>query len=1003
MKSIRNVVVYILVALMLIGTALPVHAEELVLGEETIVEEITSESTEEGETESETELETESESETETETESETETETETETESESESEQETESETEAEVDSLSLDGDTGVVTLTAETIKAYMHGNGKYTLPTGSYKLGGPLNLSGSIQIQPGQDVTLDLAGCTLTSSAADAISPAGTFTLTDSSVGQTGKIAFAANQNYSTRTAVNVNATGKFILQSGTIGTGFTFGVRVSGRSATFTMNGGTLNSPLLVNGGEPLYPSTMQANGGTVNAAVTVGGGNKIEGSGMTTFGGTVSNGGTISAGTFSGAVTNGGTISGGQFSSTVTNDRTISGGTFSGVVTNSSKGAISSGTFSRDVTNNGTISGGSFTMNTTTLTNNGTISGGTFVKQVTNNADGKITSGDFQATVTNSGGIVTGGSFAFSQNIYKVSYDTDGGGEAPMTQYVANAPATEPEKPVKTGYTFGGWYNGDTKYTFSENEKITSDVTLKAKWSATVYSVTYSGVTETELGTGAVKSYTIETPAFSLPTPNRADYTFLGWTGTDLVGVTQSVTIREATGDREYTAHWRKIDHYTVIYHTAGGTQIDDRYVTAEDKLLPDSEPSREGYTFGGWYYADTLVGEDMPCGDLGLPAESTIILTAAWEPIPYSITYENVDSAEWPVGDDAPPFSYTIVDSVTLPTPSRAGYSFGGWYDNEKFTGKAVKTIDKGETGPKTFYAKWTENNYTVVFESTGGSEVETKTNVKWSDRVLTGVENPTRNGYQFASWTYGSATAVSEYTTYGELAKNGSTESITLWAQWFDVEAPRFDGIADKGRYCSFVRFKVTDNESVSSVTAVLDSPAGSQTLLCDTAGYYHLEAGLGQVTITAKDLANNETSVTITLENGCFGGTATCSTKPVCVCCGAGYGELDPTNHTLEHFIAIAPSEKAEGCIEHWFCSGCKKYFSDAEGKNEIDKADTVIAKLPASTAANGGGTATGAHAPKTGDNSLTALWLALAAASALGLGYLTARKRKN
>lgn len=987
MKNLRKAVVYILVALMLSGTALPVYAEELAEIEPAPV--LASEPTTAPEATAEPEITPEPVVTPEPEVTSEPEVTAEPEVTPEPEAEPMALSLAE---EATALDGDTGVVTLTAETIEMYIQTNGKYTLSAGSYKLGDDLDLSGSIQIQAGQDVTLDLAGYTLTSSAADVFSPAGTFTLMDSSDGQTGKIAFAANPNYSTRTAVNVNATGKFILQSGTIDTGFTYGVNIAGKAATFTMNGGTVSSPVRLYGGDVGNPSTMVANGGRVNAAVTISGFNTISGSGvMTEFTGLVTNSGTISAGTFSDAVTNDGTISGGQFTSTVTNDRTISGGTFSGAVTNGSKGTISDGTFSRDVTNNGTISGGSFTMNTTTLTNNGTISGGTFDKQLVNQTGGVVKGGTFNSTVT---------------GIFTVSYDTDGGSDAPASQRLANAPATKPVDPVKMGYAFDGWYIGDseTKYTFSENEKINSDTTLKAKWLLITYTIDYKNVTDAELGVPTHDEYTIHSDTITLPTPARASvegytYTFLGWSGTGLSGSTnKNVTIPAgSTGNRVYTAHWQENESFTVIYDTGkDATSVADKTGVTGDtaSLLPATPPSRTGYRLDGWKYGDTTVTNETKYSDL--TSEAThIILTAVWEPVEYSISYQNVESGE--LGESAPT-KYTIEGKVVLPTPSRVGYTFGGWYTASDCTGEAVETIAAGEHEDKTFYAKWTErDDFIVFFDTDGGSEVEPKTNVKWSDRVLTGVEKPTRDGYEFAGWVYDENTTTSKPvttgTTYADLAGTAAPDDLVLRAKWKDLVAPVFHGLENGKHYCGAVSFMVSDNDAVESV--VVDG----NTLTPGPNNIYTLDAGLGEVSVAALDKDGNKVTVTITLEDGHFGGTATCSAKAKCACCGVEYGELDPTNHTLEHFIAVAPSEKAEGCIEHWFCSGCKKYFSDAEGKTEIDKADTVIAKLPASNTS----AASGTRVPKTGDESMAALWLVLAAVSALGLGYVTVRKKKN
>ena len=82
-----------------------------------------------------------------------------------------------------------------------------------------------------------------------------------------------------------------------------------------------------------------------------------------------------------------------------------------------------------------------------------------------------------------------------------------------------------------------------------------------------------------------------------------------------------------------------------------------------------------------------------------------------------------------------------------------------------------------------------------------------------------------------------------------------------------------------------------------------------------------------------------------------------CSGGTATCTAKAVCTVCGAEYGELDAKNHAdLKHVPAKAATRTAEGNIEYWHCEACEKYFSDADAKNGITQAQTVIPKRQSS-----------------------------------------------
>ncbi len=88
-----------------------------------------------------------------------------------------------------------------------------------------------------------------------------------------------------------------------------------------------------------------------------------------------------------------------------------------------------------------------------------------------------------------------------------------------------------------------------------------------------------------------------------------------------------------------------------------------------------------------------------------------------------------------------------------------------------------------------------------------------------------------------------------------------------------------------------------------------------------------------------------------------------CSGGKATCKDKAVCEICKESYGSLDPNSHTdLKHVDAKAATAAEEGNIEYWYCKACEKYFSDADAKNGITQAQTVIPKRQSSGGGSGG-----------------------------------------
>ena len=262
-------------------------------------------------------------------------------------------------------------------------------------------------------------------------------------------------------------------------------------------------------------------------TIRDNVTVSGCTASEESGaMSIGGGDANNSPTeIIGGTFDGSVTNGGTISGGAFTGPVWNNGIISGGQFTGSVVN--RGTITNGTFGGEVTNE---SGRSF----------GTISGGTFNWKVTNKND--ISDPPEETPAKISGGTFNGEVIG----AYTVTFQSEGGSEV-ASQIRANTPAARPADPTKEGYTFIGWYNGESEWDFET--PVTAVLTLTAKWQINRYTITFDTAGGSEVPSITQDYGTAITPPAA---PTRTGYTFAGWDKT--------IPTTMPAGDMTITARW-----------------------------------------------------------------------------------------------------------------------------------------------------------------------------------------------------------------------------------------------------------------------------------------------------------------------------------------------------------------------------------------------------------------------------------------------------------
>jgi len=217
-------------------------------------------------------------------------------------------------------------------------------------------------------------------------------------------------------------------------------------------------------------------------------------------------------------------------------------------------------------------------------------------------------------------------------------------------------------------------------------------------------------------------------------------------------------------------------------YTVTLDTAGGDPIRPIQYTVESEAFQLPTPVRTGYIFLGW----TGEGITEPQKTIEIPQGSTgdRTYTANWQVIEYTI----ITLLEGGNAGSSQVYFYTVEQTVTLPPPTRTGYTFLGWTGEGITTPQPNVTIPKGSTGDKTYIENWKLTEYNIAMDLNGGSGQE-KVVYTMTDEDFE-LPTPTRNGYEFVGWTGEGITTPQTQV----IIPTGSTGNRTYTANWKVIE-----------------------------------------------------------------------------------------------------------------------------------------------------------------------------------------------------------------
>ena len=322
--------------------------------------------------------------------------------------------------------------------------------------------------------------------------------------------------------------------------------------------------------------------------------------------------------------------------------------------------------------------------------------------------------------------------------WKKNTYKVTFNSQGGTTVPEQTIEHGEKVTKPADPTKAGYIFAGWYKEeacDNEWNFS-SDTVTSTTTLFAKWTARTYTLTFDkGATDAIVGTTISTTVTFGEAVGPLPTgteaPSRPEYDFAGW------ATTSGATTVDFTADTV----WNTVDDGTVYAVWTKNT-----YTLTYD-----------------------VNGEGAVLGTAGAANEAVV--------------HETLIS-------DA---TYYTLDPSDPKAPTRTGYTFAGWFNDAQCTSTVGTTTMP--SAPKTIYAKWDANKYTVTYDGTGsddGTAPIDDNEYLYKDSVIVlgnKVIDPfTKIGHTFAGWATNAAGTGTIYQA-GDIYTMGA-DNVTFHATW---------------------------------------------------------------------------------------------------------------------------------------------------------------------------------------------------------------------
>ncbi|MBR1677256.1 MAG: InlB B-repeat-containing protein [Clostridia bacterium] len=411
--------------------------------------------------------------------------------------------------------------------------------------------------------------------------------------------------------------------------------------------------------------------------------------------------------------------------------------------------------------------------------------------------------------------------------FTVNGIEIEFNTDGGNEIEKVGIEAGKSLGEKLRtPEKAGYTFKGWYVGDTR--IYSNTVLYENATLTAKWEANTYTVKYNA--NGSSGNMGNQTFTYDV-AQKLNKNNfvKTGYTFIGWTkvsGATAVDYTDEISVKNLIdkGDITLYAVWQA-NTYIVKFNANGGSgSISNQTFTYDvAQKLNKNNFVKTGYTFIGWAKVSgaTSIDYTNEVSVKNLTTKGEIVLYAVWKANTYTVKF-NANGGSGNMGNQT--FIYDEAQKLNKNNFVKTGYTFIGWatvsgatsidYTNEVL----VKNLTaKSEI---VLYAVWQANTYIVKFNANGGSGSMGDQTFTYDEKQSLSKNYYFKQDYLFLGWAKNNAAITPDYTDNQIVINLLTSGDINLYAVWEQKYI----------NFGSYPQSEVTD----STLKTMLDNLAGA-------------------------------------------------------------------------------------------------------------------------------------------------------------------------